>query len=101
MKTKWKNLVTAYFRKTKRKSIRKIDFPILLKDLYDSSATIAAVSGGFRRGGISPFDENAMKDKVIPRRSTQSHTTTTTTTATAIATTYVLPTSLSHIIKLF
>ena len=80
MKTKWKQLVTTYFRKTKRKSIRKIDFPVLLNDLYKSSATITSVSGGFRRGGVSPFDEDAMKDKVVPRRSTQPHTTTTTTT---------------------
>jgi hypothetical protein len=72
MKTKWKQLVTAYFRKTKRKSIRKIDFPALLHNLYESSVTISAVSGGFRRGGVSPYDENAMKDKVVPRRPTHS-----------------------------
>jgi hypothetical protein len=76
-KTKWKRLVTSYFRKTKRKTIRKIDFPGLLNDLYVSSFTIASVSGGFRRAGVSPFDENAMKNKVVRQHPSYNNTTTT------------------------
>ncbi|CAF4512962.1 unnamed protein product, partial [Rotaria socialis] len=66
-KTKGKRLVTAYFRKTKRKSIRKIDFPILLKELFSTAFTVGPVSGGFRRAGISPFNEDVMKEKVLSR----------------------------------
>jgi hypothetical protein len=66
-KTKWRTIVSTYFRKTKRKSIRKIDFPKLLNDLYTSSFTPITVSGGFRRAGVWPFDAGAMKEKVVRR----------------------------------
>ena len=66
-KTKWKRVVSAYFRKTKRRSMRKIDFPALLNELYSSAFTGGPVSGGFRRAGVWPFNEDAMKEKVVPR----------------------------------
>ncbi|CAF2043088.1 unnamed protein product, partial [Rotaria magnacalcarata] len=72
-KNKWRRLVSSYFRKTKRKSIRKIDFPTLLNDLFSSSFTVGPVSGGFRRAGIFPYNKDAMKEKVVPRRSSYNN----------------------------
>ncbi|CAF2699683.1 unnamed protein product [Rotaria sp. Silwood2] len=74
-KTKWSALVTAYFRKSRRGSIRKIDFPKLLKELYSSSFSIGSVSGGFRRAGVNPFNDQAMKEKVIRQRSSYDKST--------------------------
>ena len=45
-----------------------MDFPKLLKDLYTISFSTSAVSGGFKRAGVWPFNEDAMKDKVIRPR---------------------------------
>lgn len=64
-KTKWRQLVSNYFRRTQRKTIRKIDFPKLLKDLFDVSFTVATVSAAFRRAGVWPFNDQAMREKVI------------------------------------
>lgn len=68
-KKKWKALVTAYFHNTHRKTIRKIDFPKLLNNLFTTSFTTSSVSGGFRRSGIWPYNSEAMKDKVVRSRS--------------------------------
>ena len=76
-KTKWRTLVTTYFRKTQRKTIRKIDFPKLLSELFTSSFTISGVSGGFRRAGVWPFNEAAMKEKVVREHSSLTSSTTT------------------------
>ncbi|CAF4211993.1 unnamed protein product, partial [Rotaria sordida] len=67
-KIKWRNIVTSYFRKTQRKTIRKIDFPKLLNELLSTSFSTSAVSGGFRRAGIWPLNEEAMKGKVVRGR---------------------------------
>ena len=64
-KKKWRNIVSNYLRKTKRRSIRKIDFPKLLNDLYTDSFTPSSVSGGFRRAGVWPYDGSIMKEKVV------------------------------------
>ncbi|CAF1329986.1 unnamed protein product [Rotaria sp. Silwood1] len=71
-KKKWSTLVSTYIRTTKRRSIRKIDFPKLLYDLYTSSFSSSAISGGFRRAGILPWDGDAMKDKVVRRASSSN-----------------------------
>ncbi|CAF3435381.1 unnamed protein product, partial [Rotaria sp. Silwood2] len=71
-KKAWKSIVSTYFRTTKRKSIRKIDFPKLLNDLYERSITTATVTGGFRNAGTWPHNPDAMKHKVVRRRSSQS-----------------------------
>ena len=60
--------MTSYFRKT----IRKLDFPRLLDDLFASAITMTSISGGFRRAGVWPFNEEAMKDKVIRHRAHRS-----------------------------
>ncbi|UJR12801.1 hypothetical protein I4U23_016974 [Adineta vaga] len=72
-KKKWRSIVGNYFRKTQRKSIRKIDFPKLLNGLYQSSFTTASVSGGFRQGGVWPYNADAMKEKVVGYRSSRNH----------------------------
>ncbi len=64
-KNKWRQLVSYYFRKTQRKTIRKIDFSALLKDLFDFLFTVSTVSAGFRRTGVWPFNDQAMREKVI------------------------------------
>jgi hypothetical protein len=76
-KIKWKFLVTSYFQDTHRKSIRKIDFPKLLDKLFSSSFSTSAVSGGFRRSGIWPYNSEAMKDKVVRSRSSNNNSTAT------------------------
>ncbi|CAF2890779.1 unnamed protein product, partial [Rotaria sp. Silwood2] len=76
VKKKWSTLVSTYIRTTKRRSIRKIDFPKLLSDLYTSSFSSGAVHGGFRRAGIWPWDGDAMKDKVVRRASSSNILTT-------------------------
>ncbi len=68
-KTKWRALISAYFRKSQRKSIRKMDFPKLLNDHFTSSFSTSTVSGGFRIGGVWPFNQEIMKEKVLCRRS--------------------------------
>jgi hypothetical protein len=73
VKKKWRTLVSTYIRTTKRRSIRKIDFPKLLNDLYTNSFSSSAVNGGFRRAGIWPWDGDAMKDKVV-RQASSSNT---------------------------
>lgn len=74
-KTKWRSLVTSYFRRTQRKTIRKKHFPKLLDELFESSFTASTVSGGFRRAGVWPYNEHAMKEKVVrPRSSVTSST---------------------------
>ena len=74
-KKKWRTLVSTYFRKTKRKTIRKIDFPKLLGDLYTTSLTPITISGGFRRAGVWPFNADAMKEKVVNKSSSVNHLT--------------------------
>lgn len=77
-KKRWRTIVSTYFRKTKRKSIRKADFPKLLNDLYTNSISPSTVSGGFRRAGVWPFDAGVMKDKVARQRKSYSNRTTNT-----------------------
>lgn len=57
-------------------TIRKMDFPKLLADLYASAITVTSVSAGFRRAGVWPFNPEAMKDKVVRTRSSTNQTTT-------------------------
>lgn len=64
-KNKWRSIVSSYFRKTQRKTIRKIDFPFLLHTLFGTSFSSASVSGGFKRAGVWPFSEDAAKEKVM------------------------------------
>ncbi len=75
-KKKWKTIVSTYFRRTKRKSIRKIDFPKLLDDLYTNSFSKSTVCGGFQRSGVWPFDDSVMKEKVVRRAISSNHLTT-------------------------
>jgi hypothetical protein len=67
-KKQWRSAVTSYFRKTQRKTIRKMDFPKLLDTLFTTSFSTGAVCGGFKRAGIWPFNAEAMKEKVVIRR---------------------------------
>jgi hypothetical protein len=76
-KKKWKSLITSYFQETRRKTIRKIDFPKLLDKLFTISFSTSAVSGGFRRSGIWPYNSEAMKDNVVRTRSSNNNSTTT------------------------
>ncbi len=63
-KQSWKRIVSKYFTRSGRKTIRKIDLPSLFNELYTSAFTPKQVVAGFSRSGIWPFDPNAMKDKV-------------------------------------
>ena len=63
-KKSWKRIVSSYFERTHRKTIRKMDHPTLLNKLFDTAFTPRQVVAGFARSGIWPFDRNAMKDKV-------------------------------------
>ncbi|CAF0964997.1 unnamed protein product, partial [Didymodactylos carnosus] len=65
VKTQWKRLISQYFKATNRKNLRKSDFPLLLKKLFDNTLTKRQIVSSFSRAGVWPFDENAMKDKVI------------------------------------
>ncbi|CAF4836152.1 unnamed protein product, partial [Rotaria socialis] len=56
--------VTRYFLRTGRKTIRKIDLPVLFKELYSLALTPKQVVAGFSRAGVWPFDSSAMKEKV-------------------------------------
>jgi len=78
LQKKWRTIVSTYFRKTKRKSIRKIDFPKLLNDLYTNSFSPSSVSGGFRRAGVWPFDAGVMKEKVVRQAVPHNHPSTNT-----------------------
>jgi hypothetical protein len=72
-KKKWRSLVSNYFRTTQRKTIRKMDFPKLLKLLFESSFSIGTMSAGFKRAGVWPYDDQAMKDKVARRSLTADY----------------------------
>ncbi|CAF3088028.1 unnamed protein product [Rotaria sp. Silwood2] len=63
-KQSWKRIVTKYFLRSGRKTIRKIDLPALFKELYSSAFTPKQVLAGFSRAGVWPFDSNSMKEKV-------------------------------------
>lgn len=64
-KQEWKKIVTKYFLRSTRKTIRKIDLPALFNQLYKSALTPKQVVAGFSRAGIWPFDSSAMQDKVV------------------------------------
>ena len=53
-----------------------MDFPKLLDELFTSSFTTSAVSGGFRRAGVWPLNQDAMKEKVVRERSSLNGSTT-------------------------
>jgi hypothetical protein len=71
-KTAWKKIVSSYFERTHRKTIRKIDYPSLLNKLFSDAFTPRQVVAGFARSGIWPYDRNAVKDKVIKKTVNQS-----------------------------
>ena len=71
-KKAWKSIVSTYFRKNDRRTIRKIDFPKLLSELYERSFTTITVTGGFRNAGTWPHNPDAMKGKVVLRHSGQN-----------------------------
>ena len=52
VKKQWRSILTSYFRKTQRKTIRKLDFPGLLENLFSRSFSTGAVCGGFKRDEI-------------------------------------------------
>lgn len=60
----WKKIVSKYFSKTNRKTIRKIDMPGLFNRLMDEAFTKRQCVSGFARCGLWPFDCEVMKDKV-------------------------------------
>ncbi len=64
-KQSWKKIVTKYFVRTQRKTIRKLDLPSLFNELYLSSFTQKQVLAGFTCAGVWPFDATAMKDRVV------------------------------------
>jgi hypothetical protein len=66
----WKNIVSKYFSRSGRKTIRKIDLPVLFNELYNSALTPKQVNAGFIRTGIWPFDPTAMQGKVVKQRLT-------------------------------
>jgi len=61
----WKQIVTKYFLRTARKTIRKIDLSGLFNELYQLALTPKQVVAGFSRAGVWPFDSGANKDKVV------------------------------------
>jgi hypothetical protein len=63
-KKTWKPIVSKYFSKSGRKTIRKLDLPSLFNELYTLTFTPKQVVSGFTRAGVWPFDPTAMKDKV-------------------------------------
>ncbi|CAF4000203.1 unnamed protein product, partial [Rotaria sp. Silwood1] len=63
-KTVWKKIVSKYFCKTNRKTIRKIDMPSLFKRLMDEAFTKQQCVSDFARCGLWPFDGEVMKEKV-------------------------------------
>lgn len=63
-KQSWKRIVTKYFARNGRKTIRKLDLPSLFNQLYTSAFTSRQVLAGFTHAGVWPFDSTAMKDKV-------------------------------------
>ena len=63
-KKSWKHIVTKYFLRTGRKTIKKIDLPSLFEVLYSLAFTPKQVVAGFSRAGVWPFDSNAVKEKV-------------------------------------
>lgn len=52
VKKQWRSIVTSYFRKTQRKTIRKMDFSRLLENLFSQSFSTGAACGGFKRDEI-------------------------------------------------
>ncbi|CAF4156937.1 unnamed protein product [Adineta steineri] len=71
-KTSWKKIVSSYFERTHRKTIRKIDYPSLLTKLFGTAFTPRQVVAGFSRSGIWPYDRNVVKEKVNKTTVTQS-----------------------------
>lgn len=63
----WKKIVSRYFLKTGRKTIRKIDFPSLSKQLIEQAFTKRQCVAGFTRCGLWPFDGEAMAEKVAKK----------------------------------
>ena len=64
-KRSWKKIVSKYFCRSGRKTIRKMDLPSLFNELYTSAFTSKQVLGGFLRAGVWPYNADAMKDKVV------------------------------------
>ncbi|CAF1569444.1 unnamed protein product [Adineta steineri] len=69
-------IMKNYFKEG-NKSLRKADFPRLLKKLFvDKNAFSASrIVSSFTRSGIWPFDEHAMKEKVVRKYNTSSNAT--------------------------
>ncbi|CAF0970383.1 unnamed protein product [Rotaria sordida] len=44
-----------------------MDFPKLLNELLSTSFSTSVVFGGFRRAGVWPLNEEAMKSKIVHR----------------------------------
>ncbi|CAF1674770.1 unnamed protein product [Rotaria magnacalcarata] len=63
----WKKIVSKYFFRSNRKTIRKIDFPSLLKNLMEEAFTKRQCISGFARCGLWPFDGDVMKEKVAKK----------------------------------
>ncbi|CAF3241860.1 unnamed protein product [Rotaria socialis] len=63
----WKKIVSKYFSRSNRKTIRKIDFPSLLKYLMEEAFTKRQCVSGFARCGLWPFDGDVMKEKVAKK----------------------------------
>ncbi|CAF1529284.1 unnamed protein product, partial [Adineta steineri] len=85
-KRAWKSIVSTYFRRSQKKSIRKIDFPKLLNELYQRAITTITVSGGFRNSGSWPHNPDAMKHKVVRSRQSQNQVNTNNLSATDVLT---------------
>ena len=73
---KWKSLVTSYFQDTRRRIIRKIGFPKLLDKPFSRSFSTNAVSGGFQRSDIWPYNSEAIKEKAVHSRLSNNNSTT-------------------------
>ncbi|CAF4175096.1 unnamed protein product, partial [Adineta steineri] len=85
-KRAWKSIVSTYFRRSQKKSIRKIDFPKSLNELYQRAITTITVSGGFRNSGAWPHNPDAMKHKVVRSRKSQNQVDTNNLSATDVLT---------------
>ncbi|CAF1520217.1 unnamed protein product, partial [Didymodactylos carnosus] len=64
----WKKIVTKYINRTQRKTIRKLDLPGMINQLFQEAFTPRQVVAGFARAGVWPFDKNAMKEKVAKKQ---------------------------------
>ncbi|CAF3003107.1 unnamed protein product [Rotaria sp. Silwood2] len=94
----WKKIVSRYFYRSGRKTIRKQDLPSLFNKLYASAFSPKQVLAGFTRFGVWPFNSPAVKEKVVkqPLGTKQINHPTSTSNSESFPTSSTLPASAAH-----